>query len=70
MNNMIIATSGAGLAYPSRAPDTTPGFFGEVHVDQYLVSVLCFEDSYLPFPYWNQTVMIRKQTTVCSNQRP
>ena len=40
---MTGATSGAGTAYPSGAPEFTPGFSG-IHVTRSLVLYVCFLD--------------------------
>ena len=45
------ATSGAGTAYPSGAPEFTPDFFG-VHVALSLVLCVCFVDRYFSFFFW------------------
>jgi hypothetical protein len=42
------ATSGAGTAYPSGAPEFTPGFSG-VRVTRSLVLYVCFVDRCLSF---------------------
>ena len=43
------ATSGAGTAYPPRAPEFTPGFYSRVHVTRSLVLCVWFVDSCLSF---------------------
>jgi len=42
------ATSGAGIAYPSGAPEFTP-VFSRVHVTRSLVLCVCFVDRWLSF---------------------
>jgi hypothetical protein len=49
--NTLGATSGAGTAYPSGAPEFTPDFFG-VHVTRSLVLYVCFVDHYFSFFFW------------------
>jgi hypothetical protein len=46
--NMRGATTGAGIAYPSGAPEFTPGFSG-VRVTRSLVLCVCFVDRCLSF---------------------
>jgi hypothetical protein len=47
-SNTTYATNGAGTAFPSKAPERTPGFSGFVLLDLYF-SVCCFVDRWLSF---------------------
>jgi hypothetical protein len=59
--HMIILTSGAGTAYPSGAPEFTPGFSG-VRVTRSLVLCVCFVDrcwSFCTFSFGHCIVLLR-----------
>jgi hypothetical protein len=51
------ATSGAGIDYPSGAPEVTPNFSG-VRVTQSLVLCVCFEDRCLSFCSFFLAIML------------